>query len=139
MRLPVEKLLRLRKELRTWLSRTARIKRSLFSLIGSLQHAASVVPAGRAFVRQLIDASKDRRQLSKIVHLNAEAKADLRWWNAFLEEWNGKGFFSTAASKPQVYRGKRCVGYVGLRSGMGIALVPLDLFGCVVATNDRAE
>ena len=101
MRLPAAKLLRLREELRSWRSRSAGTKSSLLSLIGSLQHAASVVPAGKEFLRRSIDASKGRRQLSEIVRLNAEAKADLRWWNSFLEGWNGKSFFSMAAASPR--------------------------------------
>ena len=79
LRLPQEKLLRLRQEIRHWQARRAGTKRELLSLIGSLQHAASVVPAGRSFTRRLIDASKSRRQLAQYCRLNAEARADLQW------------------------------------------------------------
>ena len=131
MRLPQAKLLRLRKEVRAWQSRRAGRKRDLLLLIGSLQHAASVVPAGRSFVRRLIvrrliDASKDRRQLSQWVRLNAETKADLRWWGVFLERWNGRGFFSTQAAEPRFVVRSDASGSWG---GLGVALVSVAVVG----------
>ena len=113
LRLPQEKLQRLRQEIRHWQARRAGTKRELLSLIGSLQHAASVVPAGRSFTRRLIDASKSRRQLAQYVRLNAEARADLQWWSAFLERWNGKGFFATLAAEPRFVVGTDASGSWG--------------------------
>ena len=57
IRLPAEKLDRLREELHRWRERKACRKRELLSLIGSLSHACKAVRAGRSFLRRLIDLS----------------------------------------------------------------------------------
>lgn len=64
-------------------------KRSLLSLIGKLSHACKVVLAGRLFLRRMIEQAKTARRLNHWVHLTAEFHSDLRWWQTFLEYWNG--------------------------------------------------
>eukprot|EP00731_Ephydatia_muelleri_P036952 Em0362g2a len=59
-----------------------------------VNHApAKVVPAGRLFLRRLIQLSTTVRKLHHHIHLNPEARADLRWWNSFLPSWNGISMF----------------------------------------------
>ena len=57
IRLPAEKLERLRKLLAEWEGRKAGKKRELLSLIGYLQHASKAVRQGRSFLRRLITLS----------------------------------------------------------------------------------
>ena len=83
-------------------ARRACTKRQLLSLIGTLHHATSVVKAGRAFLRRLIDLAGTVKQLHYWVRINSEARADLRWWDAFLESWNGKSIINTLVSRPPV-------------------------------------
>ena len=64
-------------------------ERDLLSLIGLLNHAATVVRPGRSFLRSLIDASATTAHLDHWVHLNALARADISWWHTFIEHWNG--------------------------------------------------
>ena len=64
-------------------------KRDLLSSIGLLNHAATVVRPGRAFLWSLIDASTAVRDLDHWVHLNMGARVDLAWWSTFLHTWNG--------------------------------------------------
>ena len=52
-----------------------------------------VVPAGRLFLRHLIDLSTTVRKLHHHVSFNAEARADIRWWDSFLPSWNGVTMF----------------------------------------------
>ena len=84
LRLPQEKLHDLKTRLDHWTQRgesaTPRRsgkKRDLLSLIGVLQHAATVVKPGRTFVRSLIDASTTVKSLEHYIHLNAHARADI--------------------------------------------------------------
>ena len=56
IRLPEEKLGRTMQLIKEWDSRKACRKRDLESLVGHLQHAATVVRPGRTFVRRLIVA-----------------------------------------------------------------------------------
>ena len=55
VRLPVEKLHRIHSLVQHWMRRRAGKKRELESLLGHLQHAATVVCPGCTFVRRLID------------------------------------------------------------------------------------
>ena len=58
IKLPEDKLARLRTELRTWGDRWLASIMQLQSLIGLLNHAAKVVRPGRPFLRSLIDTMK---------------------------------------------------------------------------------
>eukprot|EP00731_Ephydatia_muelleri_P033689 Em0035g26a len=79
--------------IKSWLGKRKATKRELLSLIGKLSFAAKVVPAGRLFLRRLIQLSTTVRKLHHHIHLNPEARADLRWWNSFLPSWNGISMF----------------------------------------------
>ena len=94
LRLPEEKLLRLRSVLAEWLTRRSCTKRELLSLIGVLHHAASVVKPGRIFVRRLIDLASTMRVLHFYLRINREARSDILWWASFVDRWNGEGLLS---------------------------------------------
>ena len=55
VRLPEEKMQRIKLLVQKWMGRRACRKRDLESLLGHLQHAASVICPGRTFVRRLIE------------------------------------------------------------------------------------
>uniref|UniRef100_A0A1X7T5D0 Reverse transcriptase domain-containing protein n=1 Tax=Amphimedon queenslandica TaxID=400682 RepID=A0A1X7T5D0_AMPQE len=61
IRLPVDKLARLKQALRKWGNKRAATKRQLQSLIGHLNHAAKVVKPGRPFLRGLINTIPQRQ------------------------------------------------------------------------------
>ena len=84
LRLPQEKLRDLQATIRKWMQsgprpvpRRSGKKRDLLSLIGLLNHAATVVRPGRGFLHSLIDASATTTHLDHWVHLNALARADI--------------------------------------------------------------
>ena len=96
VRLPQHKLTCLLSTISHWMKqsecptpRSSCKKRDLLSLIGQLNHAASVVRPGRAFLRNLIDAASTVHDLDHWVHLNLNARADSTWWHTFLQAWNG--------------------------------------------------
>ena len=91
LRLPPEKLARLKEEARSWASKRPCRRRQLESLIGLLHHACQVVRPGRTFLRRMIDLLKTPSATKGHHHirLNAGFRADLGWWNAFVERWNG--------------------------------------------------
>ena len=49
--------------------------------------------AGRLLLCYLIHLSTTVRRLYHHIHLNSEARADIRWWNSFLPSWNGISMF----------------------------------------------
>ena len=85
IKLPDEKLMALVEE---WVVCK---KKDLESLLGHLQHAATVVRPGRTFVRCLIELLASVKDARRWIRLNAAAAtcSDLQWWSHFLEEWNG--------------------------------------------------
>ena len=87
--LPPEKLARVKAAITEWRSKKFCRKRELLSLIGLLQHACRVVRAGRTFLRRMIDLASSVREPDHWVRLNISFRSDLRWWEIFLEEWNG--------------------------------------------------
>ena len=89
LRLPEEKLRRLKSLIQQWKTKRSCTKRELLSLIGQLQHACRVVRPGRTFLRRMITLSTYPKELHHHVRPNAAFRSDLQWWASFLEEWNG--------------------------------------------------
>ena len=94
LRLPPAKLDHLQILVATWLTRRSGPRSDFESLLGYLSHAATVVKQGRTFLRHLFSSLSAARGRSHHIHLGAMARADLQWWNAFLQRWNGFSFFS---------------------------------------------
>ena len=65
-------------------------KRELLSLIGKLSFSCKVLPAGRIFLRRLIDLSTKAKMMHHHIRLNSDARLDLQWWLDFLPQWSGK-------------------------------------------------
>ena len=55
--------------------------------LGFLSHCCQVIPLGRPFLRQLFSLLK-RKLRYRCIHLNLEAKQELRWWTLFLSSWS---------------------------------------------------
>ena len=92
-RVPPAKLSLLMQELSAFRKRRKCTKRELLSLIRKLAFAAKVIPAGRIFLRRLIDASTMVPLLHHHLRVSAGIRADIDWWLAFATDWNGKAFF----------------------------------------------
>ena len=90
-------------------------KRSLLSLIGKLVFAVKVIPAGRIFVRRLLDGSTKVTSLHHHIRLSAAMQADIDWWLRFAREWNRKSFFLSHEWTPspafQLYTDASQLGY----------------------------
>lgn len=89
LRLPSDKLEALLLLLQQWQHKKKVTKRELLSLIGKLSFAAKVIPAGRIFLRRLIDLSTSVKKLHHRISVTASARADIKWWQDFLPGWNG--------------------------------------------------
>uniref|UniRef100_A0ABM0MR98 Uncharacterized protein LOC102804302 n=1 Tax=Saccoglossus kowalevskii TaxID=10224 RepID=A0ABM0MR98_SACKO len=93
MRLPSEKMTDLTTTLPKWLNRQSCTKRQLLSLIGTLSFACKCIPAGRIFLRRMIDLSTTTPHLTQIINLSDEFRLDVTWWCNFLPSWNGTASF----------------------------------------------
>ena len=92
-RLPPDKLHDIKSSLHQWTDRSQCSKRDLLSLIGTLSFAAKVVPAGRTFLRRMIDLSTTAPRLLSTITLNEGLRLDIHWWQAFTTPWSGRSFF----------------------------------------------
>ena len=80
LRLPEEKLKRLKDLLREWSGRRSFVRKELESLIGLLNHACKVVRSGRSFLRRMLDllhAVHHPPNSKTPIRLNAGFRADL--------------------------------------------------------------
>ena len=95
--IPPEKLDALLKSLRHHLhlyrSGTTVPKRSLLSLIGKLSFATKVIPAGRIFLRRLLDLAHSVPSLETRLRISIDSALDINWWLTFASTWNGTAFF----------------------------------------------
>ena len=78
-------------------------KRDLLSLMGLLNHAATVVHSGRTFLRSQIDCSTTVAHLDHHVTLRAQAREDIAWWHTFVGRWNGLSLLPEAEPSHFIY------------------------------------
>ena len=93
LRLPEDKLARLKELVRDWRGRRTCTRKQMESLLGQLSHAATAVRPGRLFLRQLFRLLPSAPEPYHFIRLNVSVRADLSWWSFFLEEWNGISLF----------------------------------------------
>ena len=93
LRLPTEKLQFTRDLVTTWRRRRSGGATDFESFLGHLSHAATIIRQGRTFLRHMFEILTRAPSRHHFVHLDAEARADLLWWEYFLEHWNGSMFF----------------------------------------------
>ena len=105
LRLPDDKLHRLKVLLHDWEGRKHCERKQLESLIGLLNHACKVVRSGRSFLRRMIDLlhALHHPPHSKIpIRLNKGFRSDLAWWSAFIQHWNGISFLHPPNHLPKI-------------------------------------
>uniref|UniRef100_A0A1X7T5J3 Uncharacterized protein n=1 Tax=Amphimedon queenslandica TaxID=400682 RepID=A0A1X7T5J3_AMPQE len=93
MRLPRRKLECLQRSLGRWLTQESATKKELQSIIGQLSDAAIVVRPGRTFLRYLLETVKIPKRQDHFVQINIECRADLHWWDIFIQSGNGVALF----------------------------------------------
>ena len=115
LRLPGEKLSRLKGLILTWKGRKSCQKWDLLSLIGQLQHACRVVRAGRTFLRRMIDLSTVVVELHHHIRLNKGFRSDLQWWDLFFGRLEWCVYVCQPSSR---FNGNgvdiRCIGIMGV-------------------------
>ena len=100
--LPPEKLLRLQQEVAKWVARKSCTRKELESLLGTLQFACRVIPAGRSFLRRMIPLLSHASSAHHHIRLSKHFRSDLAWWKVFAEQWNGVGLLPQPDEAPSV-------------------------------------
>ena len=103
LRLPEDKLARLKELIQTWRRRRNCTRREMESLLGHLCHAAMAVRPGRLFLRQLFALLPSAPKPYHHIRLNFSVRADLAWWLFFMQEWNGVALFPPGPPSVHVY------------------------------------
>ena len=99
IRLPADKVHKLKELLEAWLGRRGCTRGELESLIGHLSHASVVVRAGKTFLRRLLELLSVARRSHHFLRLNALHRSDLGWWAAYLRPLNHTSFFRGIPTK----------------------------------------
>ncbi|XP_057300932.1 uncharacterized protein LOC130635586 [Hydractinia symbiolongicarpus] len=94
IRVPVDKLGKIRLLLDEWLTKGFGSKRALLSLIGSLYYCCQAVIHGRPFLEQLVRRAYSVEQLHHKVVLTKRELEDVRWWFYLLNTWNGRSLLN---------------------------------------------
>ena len=103
LRLPQDKLAKLKVLLKAWRRRKVCTKRELQSLAGHLSHACKVVRPGRRFLRGVFELISQFRRRDHKIRLNTAIRADVEWWWLFVGSWNGVSmFWKSSLSSPDV-------------------------------------
>ena len=102
LRLPPAKLASLKQTLLQWSRKRAATKREFQVLLGHLNHAATVIPAGKPFLRNLIDTMSGLKDPSHYARLNSHCRSDIAWWLTFVDSWNGVNLFPRRPVGPSV-------------------------------------
>lgn len=89
LRLPQDKLSKLRVLVAKWRNKKACTKRELQSLAGYLNHACKVIRPGRRFLRGVFGLISQFHRQDHMIRLNSAFRADLEWWHVFASSWNG--------------------------------------------------
>ena len=90
LQLPEDKITQIREELSRFQGRKRASKRQLQSLAGKLNFCASVVYDGRVFSRHIIDTINRLKADDHKVRLSVSIRADISWWQSFVETFNSK-------------------------------------------------
>lgn len=93
IRLPRAKLEDLRTRLHALRTRSKATLREIQSMSGLLNFACRAVVPGRAFMRRLVDLTRNVKQPHHHIRLTKGAKDDLSMWISFLDSFNGTSMF----------------------------------------------
>ena len=93
LRLPEEKLGRMRELVDGWRTKRSCTCRELDSLLAYLSHVAVAVGPGRLFLHQLYGLLSAAPKPYHHIRLNLAMRADLAWWSFFLQQWNRISLF----------------------------------------------
>ena len=96
VKVPAEKLEKLRLQLQQAASKQYLTVKQAQSLVGSLNFVCRAVAPGRTFLRRLIDLTKGIADPNKIVRVGIGAQEDIAMWRNFLDEFNGISMFREA-------------------------------------------
>ena len=89
VRLPQDKLVRIRQTLDNFCQRKRASKRQLQALVGLLNWASAVVYGGRTFLRRILHVMNTLKKPGHKVLVKGDFLLDIQWWKMFMHQFNG--------------------------------------------------
>ena len=89
-------------------------KRQLQSILGQLLHVAKCVRPARLFVSRLLDKLRETKGLH--LNVNADMRADFRWFQEFCAQWNGVSYMAAVTPTRHIYV-DACLSGIGASDG----------------------
>ena len=86
---PEDKIVKLKEELCTWLSRLTFSRRQLQSLLGKLSYVTACIQPGRIFMNRLLNVLRFFTSRKQRLPVTMEMRNDILWWLQFLDLYNG--------------------------------------------------
>ena len=87
IRLPPDKLSRMREMLKAWHPGKEATKWEILPLVGTLQHATNVVRPNKTFVSWMYLTTTKLKKLHFVTTLNEAFQSALFWWHIFYSSW----------------------------------------------------
>ena len=112
--IPEDKLRQVLETVRKYEKARSVSKKTLQSILGLLLHVAKCVRPARLFVSRLLEAL--RAATGTYVNVNADMRADFRWFLEFGTQWNGKSYIPEVAPNRDIYV-DACLSGIGATDG----------------------
>ena len=90
LRLPYDKICKLKVYLLPYLTKRKVTGRDLERLAGRLVHCCTVVKGGRSFYTMIYDAIRALKKPYYLFSINAVFHEEISWWLNFIDTFNGK-------------------------------------------------
>lgn len=87
LRLPPDRLIKLREELKFWQNKRKVTEKQLQVLIGTLGHCARIIRGGKLYMFFLFEKLRESKSKNR-VKLDDDFHQDLSWWKMFAEHFN---------------------------------------------------
>lgn len=136
--LPSEKLHHTVTTLQNLLSSPSASLLQLQSIAGLLQFATRILPAGRAFIRRIYDATKHFSRFGRR-RIPSDARRDLSWWARFLPTWNGIESIALPSSGVTIFTDASGSSNKGIGGHLGSRENSTDFFASRVPRRHRTK
>ena len=112
--IPHQKLSEILEQVSKFVKARSMTKKQLQSIVGQLLHIAKCVPPARIFVARLLEALRATK--GRFLNVNADMRADFRWFLEFGENWNGRSYIPDIEPSRDIYV-DACLSGIGASDG----------------------
>ena len=112
--IPHEKIQQVLSQVSKYVRARSMSKKQLQPLLGVLLHVAKCVRPARLFIARLLDALRNAK--GWFININADMRADMRWFLEFAAQWNGKSYIPAPSPTMYIYV-DACLSTVGGSDG----------------------